>query len=152
MGMNMKCTLLEGENSRILGREKKGDPVAAETCYGAGKTLRIGTVFFQRYLSNPIKSQLAYFKKYTNPSPKSAIYLKNSDHILRMRFLKTKDVELEILMNRGLLQTAELVSNIEGKLYDIDNHLICCVSPGEVVKVHIETDSILLLKTSALDQ
>ena len=53
IGWHIKCTLFPSDSSRVLCRDGEQSPVVMMTVFGKGRSLRIGTSFFQRYLSHP---------------------------------------------------------------------------------------------------
>jgi beta-galactosidase len=146
IGWHFKCTFEETENNHVLLRDEEQEPVVIKTTYGRGKTLRIGTVFFQRYLSHPMESQLELLKEWSGITSRACVTLTQGTYDFRLRSLQTDEGELIILMNRGDTRVAELQSNVRGKLYDLDNHLISTLSPNECITIPIENDGVLVFK------
>ena len=77
-------------------------PAVVRHAIGAGAACRIGTHFFQHYLTKPDPAALKWLAAAIAPSLAPARRLVNSGPTLRLRRLRAKSGEIAIVINSGL--------------------------------------------------
>lgn len=118
-GWFLKCTLENTESVNILGKFNDGKTAIVKHKYHLGSAIRIGTIFFQKYLSKPNNNDLNFLKSIL-PKNEEKLTLVNVAYNLRMRILKSEESDIVILMNRGNKTTAKLIFASEADLYSLD--------------------------------
>lgn len=100
---------------------------------GEGMGIRIGTAFFQRYLSKPDNEHIEFLSNILPEDLYSGrLRLLNSSSHLRIKRLLHTDGEVLIILNRGGETTARLKAGCEGKLESIDGKISMEFSPGTI--------------------
>lgn len=93
-------------SATVLAHWPDGAPAAVEKFYGKGKALRIGTVFFQHYLSQPHEGSLRLLAQWVTPCLACPAWLPSPVPGLRLRRLQTPHGFLGTLFGpaRGMVE------------------------------------------------
>lgn len=144
MGWHMKCTF---ENPQtVLEQDACGNPVVIQTRCGPGRSLRIGTSFFQRYLSQPAEAQRCRFQKWTGLASHAPISPESREPSLRIRYLEVPDGVVLILLNRGPARECTLKAAYKGCLQDGEGRLLASLTPGDTCSCPLEAEEVRVLK------
>ena len=105
----LKVALEPGPGGRVLASftEPNPRPALVEAAAGRGRTLRLGTVFFQHYFQHPDPAAFAPLLAWLNLPTEPAALLNPSAH-LRLRRLDLPEGALLVLLNAGGPVTARL--------------------------------------------
>ena len=105
----LKVILEPGPGGRVLASftEPNPRPALVEAEAGRGRTLRLGTVFFQHYFQHPDPAAFAPLLAWLNLPTEPAALLNPSYH-LRLRRLDLPEGALLVLLNAGEPVTARL--------------------------------------------
>jgi beta-galactosidase len=133
-GWFLKCSLAESGPAQVLGRFANNAPAVVRNSFGRGVAVRIGTVFFQRYFSQPNPVQLEFFRGLLPEMPREVL-LQNVSPALRLRRLVTDGADLIILINTGGPQTALLRFARTGRLKGLNNGIERNYVPGASITV-----------------
>ncbi|MFW6271342.1 MAG: beta-galactosidase, partial [Bacillota bacterium] len=105
-GWFLRVNLKNINHGKVIGKFENSNPAVIERNYKKGKTMRLGTIFFQQYFVNQDQNLLRFFKSFLNEINIKSIKLKNQSHNLRMKKLNIPDGKLLILINYGEAKTA----------------------------------------------
>ena len=105
----LKVALEPGPGGQVLASftEPNPRPALVEAVAGRGRTLRLGTVFFQHYFQHPDPAAFAPLLTWLNLPTEPAALLNPSPH-LRLRRLDLPEGALLVLLNAGGPVTARL--------------------------------------------
>ena len=105
----LKVALEPSPGGRVLASfaEPNPRPALVEAATGRGRTLRLGTVFFQHYFQHPDPAAFAPLLAWLNLPAESVALLNPSSH-LRLRRLDLPEGALLVLLNAGGPVTARL--------------------------------------------
>ncbi|GHT64602.1 beta-galactosidase [Spirochaetia bacterium] len=100
-------------SGEVLARDAEGAPVILRNSYGKGTAIRIGTTFFQRYMTKPLKKNLNYLHDLLPQKLFTGIHLSNPDGELRLREMISADKRILILLNSSE-KAAKAVLDFDG--------------------------------------
>lgn len=150
-GWHIKCILHPEKNSQVILQDAEHSPVVMITCWGEGHCLRIGTSFFQRYLSHPSDTQRDLFKAWSGLTCFSKIRLENNSPFLRLRSLQIPEGEAIILMNWGPCAKAVLQDAADGDLWNIEGEYIDSTAPGKKREFLMKENEVKVFKWKRLE-
>jgi len=139
-------TLLDPKGSEIILDCPGGGIGAVENRPGNGRAIRIATVFFQRYLSQPSPRSLRCARSLLGDDVMNSrlCFLENPSPYLRMRVLGASGTYLAIVMNRGGCAHAQIRFRERGRLIDLaDGRTLVTESPHGY-RIGMEADSVRL--------
>ncbi len=145
-GWHIKCTLCPSDSSRVLCWDQEQSPVVMTTDFGKGRSLRIGTSFFQRYFSHPSHTQRELFKAWSGLASSSGVRLENSSAFLRLRSLQIPEGEIVVLMNWGPCTKAVLEDTAYGELWEMDETYLDSTASGKKREILMEENGVKVLK------
>jgi hypothetical protein len=102
----------------VLARDSMGYPVVIKNIYGKGTAIRIGTTFFQRYVTKPLEKNLNYLRDLLPQKLFTGVRLNNHGSELRLREMVSGKKRIFILLNSA--RKAEIavleLGGLKGKL------------------------------------
>jgi beta-galactosidase len=120
VGWFIKCSFAENPSENVIGRFADGKAGIIKNTYFRGSAIRIGTVFFQRYLTEQYKGHLLFLKAMIPRRESKDVKLENPSFTLRLKALKSDSYDLLIIMNRGGVTEAKLSFPGKGFLSSLD--------------------------------
>lgn len=136
-GWFARCLLLPQKGAEALGWYDNAHASVTGKSDEGGYAVRIGTTFFQRYLSKPVEANLQFLGSLLPPKATTAATLKNPCTSLRLKTLIGDGYEILILINSGENTTAELVFNRDAKLVPLGDGVAQNVEKGDIVKLDV---------------
>lgn len=136
-GWFVKLFFKEGLGGEVIGRfDENNSPAVLKHAYGKGTAIRIGTVFFQRYLMKPTINNLNYLKSLLPAKLFDGIRLGNPlGSKLRLREMQSGKDRILILLNSGKNIGALLVSDVSGTLKPLNSEAVVEVKAGSPVVI-----------------
>jgi beta-galactosidase len=126
----------------VIGRFADGTPAVVRNSFGKGTAIRIGTTFFQRYLTRPLQENLDFLKSLLPERLFGGIRLGNPAGKLRLRELVSGDKHILILLNSGDAGKAVLVPDIGGSLKPLEGGDALEVEAGKPVELPIGAEEV----------
>jgi len=144
-GWFTRCAMANVRRAKVLGTLEDGRPAVVKNSLGKGVAVRIGTTFFQRYLSKPTKSHLAFLKSMLPPASQATVRLANPSSRLRLRVLSGPGHDVLIFLNRGGPARATIRSPRAGELRPLDGGKAVAVRKGAAASVALARDEVKLM-------
>ena len=101
------------DTAQVLARDGEGAAVVLRNRFGQGTAVRIGTTFFQRYMTKPLAKNLSFLRRLLPEALFAGIRLENAGNQLRLREMMSGDDRLLILLNSDE-RSASAVLNLGG--------------------------------------
>ncbi len=124
-GWFLKCCLEPLGDSEALGSFACGENAVIKN----GNAIRIGTVFFQKYLHDHDSARTEYLKKIL-PKLNKEIVLNNPSRTLRIRQLKSEKADILIVLNSDDKTNAMLTFARKAVLTDFEQDTVYTVNDG----------------------
>jgi beta-galactosidase len=140
-GWFFQCQLHAAPETGVLGRFEDGS--VAVTCNVKGTAIRIGTVFFQRYLTRTDEKNLRFLASLL-PENSKLPRLLNPSPELRLKVLKGEGRSVLVLLNNGEAKTAFLAVPNESRLSCLENDGAVVID-GAVARIPLDMQEIRVL-------
>jgi hypothetical protein len=150
-GWFLRLTFKPG-TGEVLARDSLGSPVVIKNNYGKGTAIRIGTTFFQRYVTKPLQKNLGFLKDLLPQKVFNGVRLNNLGSELRMREMISDNKRILIILNSaekpdmavldlgGLKGKLKSLSSEETYQSDGKRAVLINLNAGEVKQFVFSTD------------
>jgi len=135
-GWFTQLVLRAEDDTSVFARWESGEPAATSRPHGAGRAVRIGTAFFQRYLFAPAQPHLALLDPLL-PRSDAALRLVRPSEQLRMRRLRHGSDTVAIILNQGARAEVGLVAGTAGSFRILDGGEAQTVVADQIVPVAV---------------
>jgi beta-galactosidase GanA len=121
-GWFLRLTFKPG-TGEVLARDSLGSPVILRNSYGKGTAIRIGTTFFQRYMTKPLEKNLNYLRELLPQRIFGGIRLNNPGSELRLREMTSGTKRILVLLNSSEKPEIAVLEpgGIKGKLTSLSS-------------------------------
>lgn len=147
-GWFVKLMFKEGRGGEVIGRFDDNSPAIFRNSYGKGSAIRIGTAFFQRYLSNPTQNNLDYLKSLLPDKVFAGIRLENPSAMLRLKELDNGEDRILILLDSSKAVEARLYSDVSGVLKSLNGGESIRICAGSTTTIKMAEGEVKLFVLS----
>lgn len=133
------------DSVQILARWPDQSPAVVAQDRGTGRAIRLGTVFFQRYLPFPEEEHRRFLQRLMGEILPATPRLDNPSAQLRLRRLATDDGVLGVLINGGNSTCAEIFFSDEG-YFKIQGHPDERVTAGATRVLPVAADGVVCFR------
>ena len=144
-GWFAKCSFECGE-AEVLGWHDDGQAAVVRRKAGRGSALRIGTVLFQRYVSNPLLGVLEVMKGLLHPIKQRRAALAGLEADVRLKILNYGEAEILILINRAGSRKVALSFAEPGELVALEGMERQSFSQGSTLQITMEAHGVMVFK------
>lgn len=134
--------IFKPENAKKIADFSDGRPAVLTNALGSGSALRIGTVFFQRYLTCPSSKRAEFFARRLPKSLFKGLRLENVSWSLQMKQLESGDDKIIVLINSASAAQANLRSDIDALLTSLDGDEKFKVRAGSSVSIPMQPGAV----------
>ena len=134
---------MKAVDCEVLGTFENGRPAVVGNRHGEGRAVRIGTTFFQRYLTKPLGAHLDFLRSLLPEQLFQGIRLETGpDEKLRLREMVSGEKRILILLNDGAAKTAVLRCPYGGELRALRGGESIAVEVGKPVSIPLAASEV----------